>query len=135
MDRFSQPPVKKAEPEFYKNRNSQNDDGQPTEGDVAGGQDLADGGFQKIHTDDQHDNRHRETGKIFVAGVAVGVLRVGGLCRSLKPKRLMIPEEASVRLFKASAVMDTLPVIVPASSLKAKSSTFKIMPTEPASFP
>ena len=44
-------------------------------------------------------------------------------------------EAASERLFTASAVMETLPAIVPTKNLPAKSSVLQNMPTFPDSLP
>ncbi|MPM78610.1 hypothetical protein SDC9_125621 [bioreactor metagenome] len=52
-----------------------------------------------------------------------------GLLAILKPNRLMILEEASERLFTASAVMDTEPEIVPIIILPRKSKTLHRIPT------
>ena len=52
-----------------------------------------------------------------------------------KPSSVTSEDAASVRLFRPSAVMDTAPDSVPASSLPADSSTLHTMPTIPASFP
>ena len=53
----------------------------------------------------------------------------------LEPSRLTTLEEASDRLFTASAVMDTEPLSVPTSSLPANSSTLQPMPTKLAALP
>ena len=59
-----------------------------------------------------------------------------GFCpASLKPSSVTMLAPASERLLKASAVMAMEPESVPASSLSAKSSTLKPMPTMPQSIP
>ena len=47
----------------------------------------------------------------------------------------MTLDEASERLFTASAVMEMLPNSVPTASLAAHSSTLQKMPTAPAKLP
>lgn len=54
---------------------------------------------------------------------------------SLKPIRLMMLDDASDRLLKASAVMEIEPEIKPAASLNTNIITLQIMPTMPESLP
>ena len=54
---------------------------------------------------------------------------------SLKPSMDTTEEPASERLLKASAVMATEPLRMPAASLPAKSSTLRQTPTTPQSIP
>ena len=58
-----------------------------------------------------------------------------GRAAILKPKRLMMPDAASDRLFTASAVTATLPQSVPMASFAAKSRRLQTMPTVPARLP
>ncbi len=73
--------------------------------------------FQQREADGQDGDADHEARQILVPGVAVGVLFVRALAARRKPTRLTTLDEASERLFRASAMMAMEPNRVPASQL------------------
>ena len=64
-----------------------------------------------------------------------GCSRSADFSLSLNPIRLITLEDASERLFAASAVIDTLPDKIPAMNFPAHKKRLQIIPTFPESFP
>ena len=58
-----------------------------------------------------------------------------GLAESLNPTSVMMLEDASDKLFTASAVTEILPNSVPIKSFAAHRRALHTMPTAPARFP
>ena len=59
----------------------------------------------------------------------------GGLSASLKPSKVAIEEPASDQLFKASAIIDTEEVRIPANSLETNRRILQNIPTYPLTIP
>lgn len=100
-----------------------------------GVQDLFEGRARQLRADEQNQHRDEQAGKILHARMAERMLLIRQAAPARrKPSSVTSEEAASERLFRPSAVMDTAPDSVPASSLPADSSTLHTMPTIPASF-
>ena len=84
VDGLAHAAVEKALPQLQQHGHHQNDKGQGAEVRGLGRDDFLKGGAAQLQAQKQHDEGHNHPGEVLDAGVAKGVLFVGGLACQLK---------------------------------------------------
>ena len=84
LDHFAQTPVEQRHPQLHQYGTEHDGDRRVGEIHRAGVDDLVHGGAGQLKADHQYHRGHHEAGQVFVAGVTVGMVLIGGALRHVK---------------------------------------------------